>query len=182
MDRPSSPVPWHKSPQGGWWVWPPMRLEFNLQSPSSVLGISDPEATNPDQYFVSTKQFSTLWLCAHLVVRNNILVWICSFGTWNAQHWPFLKIWTTAPVCQSRVTVPNHHAMLKRRVNWNSPTIPRAFWNSNIYDTMNYSRVCILPFHPFQLNGAGFHLLCADLSLIWMWNSRMSFSIKENNQ
>ncbi|KAI3369543.1 hypothetical protein L3Q82_007753 [Scortum barcoo] len=38
---------------------------------------------------------------------------------------PFLKRGTTTPVCHSRGTVPNLHAMLQRRVSQDSPTTSR---------------------------------------------------------
>ena len=43
---------------------------------------------------------------------------------------PFLKRGTTTPICQSRGTVPDVHAMLQRRVSQDSPTTSRALRNS----------------------------------------------------
>uniref|UniRef100_A0A3P9CC49 Arrestin domain-containing protein 3 n=1 Tax=Maylandia zebra TaxID=106582 RepID=A0A3P9CC49_9CICH len=45
-------------------------------------------------------------------------------------QYPFLKMGTTIPVCQSRGTAPDLHATLQRRVNQDNPTTSRAFRNS----------------------------------------------------
>lgn len=86
-------------------------------------------------------------------------------------QFPFLKMETTASVCQSRGTFPKHHAMLQKHVKQDSSATSRALRISSLYHYC-LTNISIISFWTLRDPGHSIfkektkrHLLCR-----WKWH------------